>query len=120
PFKKKVEATVKMKMDSAGTISKELLADLYTGDYPELQKYMEIKTRENIDILMNFYREAQEKGEIRKDIKIEFMMYMLNQMTAMASDKKLTSLYHTGGELVMELINLFFYGVLPRDNEKQK
>ncbi|HYW95493.1 MAG TPA: TetR/AcrR family transcriptional regulator, partial [Bacteroidales bacterium] len=33
PFKKKVEATVKMKMEQTGTISKEFLSDLYTGDY---------------------------------------------------------------------------------------
>ena len=66
---------------------------------------------------MNYYRKAQERGELRKGVKIEFMMYMLNQMIAMASDEKLTSLYDTGGELVMELTNLFFYGVLPCGKE---
>ena len=41
---------------------------------------------------MNYYRKAQEKGEIRKDLKIDFMIYMLNQMMAMASDEKLLAL----------------------------
>ena len=117
PFKKKVQGTVSIKMAQTGNISKEFLSDLYAGDYPELQAYIESKTKENLDLLMNYYRKAQERGELRKGVKIEFMMYMLNQMIAMASDEKLTSLYDTGGELVMELTNLFFYGVLPCGKE---
>ena len=117
PFKKKVQGTVRMKMEQSGNISKEFLSDLYTGDYPELRAYIERKTKENLDLLMNYFVKAQERGDLRKGVKIEFMMYLLNQMIAMASDEKLTSLYDTVGELVMELTNLFFYGVLPTGKE---
>ena len=117
PFREKVKGTVNLKMKQAGNISKEFLSDLHTGDHPELRAYLETKTKENLDMLIAYYRKAQEKGEIRKEIKIEFMIYILNQMIAMASDEKLTNLYNTGGELVMELTNLFFYGVLPYGQE---
>ena len=33
---RKIQETVRMKLEQAGTISKEFLSDLYTGEYPEL------------------------------------------------------------------------------------
>ena len=116
-FRKKVEATIKMKMDAGGDSSKELLTDLYNGDYPELLAYMEGKTKESLDLMASYYRKAQAKGEIRKGLKIEFLMYIIDHMTVMVTDEKLTSMYESGGDLIYEIINFFFYGVLPRVEE---
>ena len=115
-FKDKVREAIQMKMDGAGDISKEFLSDLYQGDYPEIKGYIEKITGESLRMVMGYYQKAQERGEIRKEVKIEFMMYLLNRMIEMASDERLVSMYDSGGALVMELTNFFFYGVLPQDN----
>ncbi len=115
-FKDKVRKSIQMKMQGAGDISKEFLSDLYLGDYPEIKGYLEKITGESLRMVMGYYQKAQERGEIRKELKIEFMMYLLNRMIEMASDEKLVSFYDSGGALVMELTNFFFYGVLPQNN----
>ncbi len=114
PFEEKVRGTMKLKMDAGGSVSKEFLADLYSGDYPALSSLIEKMTRESLELITSYYRKAQAKGEIRKDLKIEFLLYLIDQMIVMLQDEKLTVLYETGGDLIYEITNFFFYGILPR------
>jgi len=39
----------------------------------------------------------------------------MNHMFEMVKDTQLTSLYATPQDLIMELNNFFYYGILPRD-----
>jgi hypothetical protein len=41
-------------------------------------------------------------------------------MMSMAKDEELAKLYETPQDLIMELTNFFFYGILPRDGKKAK
>ena len=61
--------------------------------------------------------EAQKKGEIRSDIKPEFIHYFLNHMFTLAEDENLARLYDSPQDLIMELTNFFFYGILPREGD---
>ena len=61
------------------------------------------------------YYQAQKRGDIRSDLKPEFIIYLLNQMNVMLKDDQLIRLYETPQELIMELTNFFIYGLLPRD-----
>ena len=70
----------------------------------------------NIKVITNWYLKAQKDGDIRKDIKPEFIVYFLNHLMEMAKDEKLLNLYDNPHELIMELTNFFFYGLLPGDS----
>ena len=50
-------------------------------------------------------------------MKIEFVLYFMNHLFEMVKDEQLTSLYATPQDLIMELNNFFFYGILPRDHK---
>ncbi len=113
-FSMKVEQTIMMKMEEGENLSKEFLSEVYSGDSPELLAYLDKKTKENLELMENYYRKAQEKGDLRKDMKIEFLMYFIDHLFVMISDEKLSGMYDTGGELIYEMINFFFYGILPR------
>ena len=65
-------------------------------------------------MIMEDYIEAQKKGEIRKDIKPRFILYFINQIYEMIKDPQLESLYSDPQEMIMELTNFFFYGIMPR------
>ena len=54
----------------------------------------------------------EKKGLIRKDIKIDFILYYLNQMLQMFDDKQLVSKYDHPHDLIMEAMNFLFYGLL--------
>ena len=117
PFVDKVRKSIDLKMEQTEALSQEFYNDLINSDDPEIKELFNKTVQQNIQIILNDYLEAQRKNEIRNDIKPEFILYFLNHMFEMANDKQLGSLYNTPNEMIMELTNFFFYGILPRDNE---
>jgi len=114
PFKEKTRQSIALKMELTEEMSNEFFEDYFLHADPELSHYLNNKVTESIDIIMKDYIQAQKKGEIRADIRPEFILYFLNHMTEMAKDEQLLSLYKNPGDLVMELINFFFYGIIER------
>lgn len=116
PFSEKIELSVQLKMEQTENISQEFLTDLYRNPYPELLELFDSLRKELLlEILKDFSR-AQESGELRKDLKPEFIIYFMNHMFDMAKEKELISLYPDAQQLIMELTNFFFYGIMPRTN----
>jgi hypothetical protein len=100
-----------MKMEGTADMSSEFMDDLMIHGEPEMMQYMQEVTQKVLAMVHNDYIEAQKKGEIRKDIKPEFIIYFLNHMYEMLKDEHLINMYSSPNELAMELIRFFFYGV---------
>lgn len=113
PYKEKVIKTIHLKMEATAKMSEEFYQDLMTNAHPDTKKFLEKKTRESLNLIMQDYIEAQKRGDIRKDVKPEFIMYFLNHMYVMANDPALIHLYQKPQERINELVNFFFYGILP-------
>ena len=64
--------------------------------------------------------EAQRKGEIRQDIKPEFINFFLDLMVKLVNDPSLNKIYPDAQEMILELTNFFFYGILPRAENDSK
>jgi len=111
PFDEKVRKQIRLKSEGIQGMSDVFFEDWISSDDPELIDYLKEIKEKTTSQVMAFYKKAQDKGEIRKDIKPEFFLYMINHMTVMAEDKNLQALYSSMEELVMELIKLFFYGI---------
>ncbi|MBN2348627.1 MAG: TetR/AcrR family transcriptional regulator [Bacteroidales bacterium] len=111
PFPEKINQTIVLKHDASMDISQEFLKDVYQGEVSSLKdvmlKYKEASTLEIVNDLKN----AQKEGWIRKDIKMEFILYMMNAISENLFDEKLTSIYTDKHDLIMELTNFFFYGI---------
>ncbi len=114
PFIEKARQSIALKMEQTEEMSNEFFEDYFLHADPELSDYLNKKVVESIGIIMKDYIQAQKKGEIRADIRPEFILYFLNHMTEMAKDQQLLALYKNPGDLVMELINFFFYGIIER------
>lgn len=114
----KIDLIVKLKLEQTGELSKEMLADLWTQQYPAIAEFIEQKKVENFRIFIEDIKKHQEKGEIRQDLKPEFLLYMLNKMIEMMDDENLMRLYKSTPELVAELVNYFFYGLMPPQGKK--
>ena len=65
------------------------------------------------------FTQAQKEGWIRKDLSMNFVMYMLEDIQAKASDPRFLEL-HKGNvqEAIMEMTKFFFYGVIPLKDHK--
>jgi len=111
----KIKKLIRMKLDGTNEISQEFLVDFYSCPELGLTSYIEEKTRNVWAVLMEDFRQAQQKGQFRSDMKPEFYFYMAQKLGEIYNDKKLSALYHSPHELIMELVNFFMYGISPHE-----
>jgi AcrR family transcriptional regulator len=118
PFTKKIEMSLKLKMEQTEDLSQEFLTDVYRNPNPELLEFFETKKNEFLNQILSDFTKAQKSGQLRKNLKPEFILYFLNHMFEMAKDKELYKHYTNAQELIMELTNFFFYGIMTGINVK--
>jgi len=56
-----------------------------------------------------------QRGEIRRDVKLDFIMFASEHLRTLVTDERLAELYASPQELIGELIRFFFYGIMPRE-----
>lgn len=117
PYSEKAKEIIRMKLESSEDVSQEMLQDLLSSSIPEVAALMSEISRKNFELFFNDMITAQKKGEIRQDINPHFIIHMLGLMQDMASDDKVLSMYESTRALTSEIINFFFYGILPRKKE---
>ena len=117
PFSEKVKKTIDLKLESSKDISNEFMNDYVRHANSEMVKFLNQKKDENLKMIVNDYLQAQKNGDIRKNIKPEFILYILNHLQEMIKDEQLKNIYNNPQDVIMEFTNFFFYGVLPRNNE---
>ena len=117
-YEEKVKKMVGLKMSNAHEMSQELLDDIYKNQDEELSETIEDIKKRMIGIYLDDIREAQKIGEIRDDVKPEFMLYFLNNLTEMVTDQRLVAIYSNPEQMIVEVMTFFFYGIMPRKNGK--
>jgi AcrR family transcriptional regulator len=115
PYPEKVVGMVQLKKDQIETMSSEFFRDYVQSGDPELISYLEQLSGETMQMFVDDFKKAQEEGNIRKDLKIEFIMYIMNKLVAWAYEDELIDMYDNPQDLVMELTNFLFYGILDRE-----
>jgi len=114
PFEEKVRETIQMKLDGTDQMSQAFFSDYLPHAEPELHEFMHLRAQEMYGRIIKDYKNAQENGDIRQDVKIEFILWYLNKMLDMMGDKALEKMYESPQDLIMEMVNFFFYGIMPR------
>jgi AcrR family transcriptional regulator len=118
PYVEKIKSIIQMKMDYTGEISQEFLIDLYKGNDPELRKMIDEYMNRNMEMILEDFKKAQEEGNIRADVKPQFLVYILNHLIDVITDKQINSLYNNTQELIYEIVNFFYYGIMPKGDEQ--
>lgn len=120
PFAEKIKKQLLMKFENTDQISPEIINDIYTDETYGFRDYWEKRRKEILERVVSDYKIAQKKGWIRKDIKLEFIIYINNKLNEIVSDKELQSIYNNMQELIMEVANLFFYGILNKSETNEE
>ena len=119
PFPEKVKQIIQLKHEQTTMMSQEFFHDLWKNPNPEIAELLEKLMEKSLNEILNGFKAARENGDIRQNLKPEFILYFLNHMTEMAKDENLLKLYSSPNELALELTNFFFYGILtPRANSE--
>lgn len=111
-FPEKLQALLKLKGEFTTKVSKEFAQDYFDSN-PEIKECIEQANKNGIQTFMEFIKRAQEKGEVRKNMKPEFFLAMLKKIQELAKDDELISLYPNYKDFVLECNNFAFYGLLP-------
>lgn len=114
PVEEKLEKMILLKAEGTDSISQEFMQDFYLGTEPELQQFVEKTTRDAWEGVLGNWKKAQQSGIFRDDLKAEFLMRMAFQMVEMMRDEKLTALYESPQEMVMEITRFMLYGISAR------
>ena len=115
PFTEKVVRSILLKRDQTKAMSSEFFRDFYSQAEPEMVEYYEQVKNKSIQMISDDYTQAQKDGNIRQDVKVEFILYFLNHILEMTHDDNLVNLYDQPQDMIMEITNFFFYGVLNRE-----
>lgn len=111
PLPDKIQRMFDWKSDFLSKIGKAMLDDilLHRLDYDRA-----------IARFMVFIINAQKRGEIRSDIRPEFLMTVLDKMYELGNDKGLRSMYPSLMEFNREVKDFFWYGVIERGDKRSR
>jgi len=118
-YVQKTKLIVQKKMEVIDEFSQDFTDDILQCGEPEIVDLMTERIQRNYEIFMADFVSAQKKGYVRSDIKPDFILYMLNILKDLVTDKDFIKLYESRREMAAELTNFFFYGLLCRHPEKE-
>ena len=114
PYAKKTEHVIQWKLVMQENMSQEFIKEYLDSSDAEIKSYFLQKQKQVLNEIINNYKKAQENGDIRSNIKPEFILYMITKLTEMYRDENLLKMYDTPKDLTKEVINFFFYGILEK------
>lgn len=119
PYPEKVAQMIELKREQTHTMSSEFFRDyVHSGD-PELIAYLEQASAENLQKFTDDFHKAQKNGDIRQDLKVEFIMAIMNKLVDwIQHDDGLMELYDEPQDLAVEMTSFLFYGILNRNVHK--
>jgi hypothetical protein len=112
PYPDKVKQTILLKHETSKDISEEFLKDVYQGEDPGLKEVLQNYREKTTQEISNDLKAAQQGGWIRKDLNIEFILFMMDDIGKKLFDDKLQTLFPDKHTFIMELTNFFFYGIM--------
>ena len=111
-YQEKARQIVQMKIKISQDFSYQMLQDYLNSPHPEIRNFIHQKTQNFFHLFLQDLQKAQKRGEIRENIKPEFILFILNRLADFVADEDLLQLYSSPKELTEEWINFFFFGIL--------
>jgi AcrR family transcriptional regulator len=103
PFPQKLRQILAIKMDIAGKPGPEFLEDLI---------HLDIDLSHALRRVMRFLIKAQQEGDIRADIRVEFLMAAFDALNNLQNDPRIRQLYADAETLARDVFKAFHYGAL--------
>lgn len=116
-FPEKLENILVLKRQFSEKASREFIEDFMHTD-EELAVFFNETTDHYMRKFIGFIRGCQEKGEVRRDMKPEFLMAVLTQMIDWLKTSDIHKIYEDYTDFVLEVNKFLFYGILPVEKVK--
>jgi AcrR family transcriptional regulator len=109
PFPEKIQVMFEWKSEFFSKISTEFIEDFLP---------IEFEQERIIQRFLRFIVEAQRRGDIRPEIRPEFLMAVLEKLSELANDDDLRKKYPSFIEFNREVKDFFYFGILARPESK--
>lgn len=111
PMEEKMEKVIHYKIEVGRKFSGEFFNELY-GEDPNITSHMrELASEVQKKIRADFSR-AQMRGEIRRDLNLDFFMYAIDKIYDWVYDPKLREIFPDHLELINEMTRVILFGVM--------
>lgn len=111
----KLHKIMLLKLNGTNDISQEFLMDFYNNPELGLKQHIEETTVRTWKEILADFKEAQANGTFRKDFKPEFILLITQKIMEMVNDAKISQMFSTPQEMIMELATFFMYGISPHE-----
>ncbi len=115
-FYHKINRLFAMEKRFRDVIGEKIVEEYY--DVFEMDDFIRQMIEEQLMFWQKFFEDAQKKGELRQDVRIELMMYMFENLRDWMNDPKLRTMYPDAVRLAAELKTILFYGILSRNDRE--
>lgn len=105
PFPDKLQMILEYKLEVSASVGQAFLDDIFQLDL-DLDV---VKQR-----ILRFIAEAQERGEVRSEVRPEFLLAAFDKLMELSLDEELVKKYEDPFDLYREGFNFFYYGILTR------
>jgi AcrR family transcriptional regulator len=109
PFPEKLKQILSIKQELAARPGPEFLEDLI---------HLDVDLSNALRRVMRFLVKAQQKGDIRVDVRPEVLMAAFNLLNSMQHDPRIRDLYEDAETLAGDVFKLFHYGALSADHRE--
>jgi AcrR family transcriptional regulator len=116
PFAEKIEQILKITMIQINSFGAPFIEDL-TDKRSPLNTHFSTKQKAVSRLSIEFLTKAKNAGYIKKEIKIPFLLFMLDRTTEFFNDPELISIMPDTKERGYELASLFLYAFSNAKNE---
>ncbi len=103
PFPEKMKRILEVKQELAARPGPEFLEDLI---------HLDIDLSHALQRVMRFLVKGQQQGDIRADVRPEFLMAAFDILNSMQHDPRIRDLYEDAETLAGDVFKLFYYGTL--------
>lgn len=110
PFAEKMRRLIEWKMNFVSSLSPAFLDEIL-NTAPELAAFIGEMRAKNLARFMEFVEKAQSRGDMRR-MKPEFFLVVTNKIADIIFDEKLASLYSDRLDLIRDVHNFIFFGIL--------
>ena len=108
-FPQKVEKILKLNREQFNTIGAAFINDLLNEDSP-LHPYFLGQHKKTREIAIVFFKNAQREGLIHSDIKMPFLLFMLDHLSDLVNHPEFVQIMPDIEDRICELSKFFFHG----------
>ena len=110
-FHDKMHRFMEMKIEGSRDPSVDFVMGMYRSDDPEANGFIKEWHQRSISEAIAMFSFAQDNGWMRRDLKPELLLALLNGMISIFLDEKVMALYGSLTDLSREAIKFFLYGI---------